>query len=427
MDAIVGTVEYLSPEQALGQRARRPQRPLLVRGHAVRDADGRRAVPPRLGHRDGARAREGAGAATPLRPTRRAGLARRVRRAAPREDPGARGTRRPRRRSRTFARGGRRAYRGNARRRALAIAAVLAVAVLAAVVVGRQLTKPSGAVRLAPHANAKRRRRARRERSRPLGTDRPAELPGASVCYRRPGGGTGRRRGPRRGPRPGADRARGSPSSIPTRAPSGGRSASRAPPGRAIWDVPDRWSFGSLEAVDADGPDGDELVFSFVNPESFPSVVVLVDPETGVSQPLLFGSGHQVFLGSVDLDGDGRKELVFASAANRLGQYAAVTALRPAAAAASGRSRGIPGPARRGHSRPPGLRGSPPAGRLVRARTAIADRRRQEDGGRREASRPPLQRPVVGAVRARLRRLPRRRAGRRSGRPPGSRGGLRPG
>ena len=65
-------------------------------------------------------------------------------------------------------------------------------------------------------------------------------------------------------------------------------------------------------------------------------MVELVDPETGVSQPLLFGSGHQVLLGSVDLDRDGRKELVFSSAANRLGQYAAITALRPAAPTAPG-------------------------------------------------------------------------------------------
>ena len=227
---------------------------------------------------------------------------------------------------------------GNARRRVLAAAAVLAVAGLVFVLAGRPFRRDSGAVRFAPHANGRgvvaldAAGRALWERT---------DLPNNSGIrsYRRPGGerGVAAVLGEALGlERNGARLVLLDPGSGAVRREI--RVAS--PAGTAIWDVRDRWSFGGLEAVDADGRDGDELVLTFVNPESFPSAVVLVDPETGASQPLLFASGHQVFLGSVDLDGDGRKELLFASIANRLGQYAAVTALRPAPPAAS---RELPG------------------------------------------------------------------------------------
>ena len=231
--------------------------------------------------------------------------------------------------------------RRNARRRALAIAAVLSVAV-AAVLVGRLLSKPSGAVRLAPHANGRGvvaldgSGRALWER-----TDVPSFA--AVRLYRRPGGkrGVAAVVGEATGmERTGARLLLLDPESGAVRR----EILLASPDGAGSWSVPNRWGFGALDAVDADGVDGDELVFSFANPESFPSVVVLVNPETGVSQPILFGSGHQVLLGSVDLDRDGRKELLFASAANRLGQYAAVAAIRPSAFAAFRDSIGVAGP-----------------------------------------------------------------------------------
>lgn len=94
-----------------------------------------------------------------------------------------------------------------------------------------------------------------------------------------------------------------------------------------FWEVPERWALGSLGVVELEGRD--VLVLCLVHPELYPSTAFLVDPETGASRTLLATSGHAVLLGATDLDGDGRKELLFGVSANRLGQYAAVAAVRP--------------------------------------------------------------------------------------------------
>ncbi|MHB1045590.1 MAG: serine/threonine-protein kinase [Thermoanaerobaculia bacterium] len=96
-----------------------------------------------------------------------------------------------------------------------------------------------------------------------------------------------------------------------------------------FWDLPERWVFGALEPVDADGREGEELVLTLVHPELYPSATFLVDPETGTSRFLLAESGHSRFLGAVDVDGDGRKELLLGSPGNRLGRYVTVAAVRP--------------------------------------------------------------------------------------------------
>lgn len=94
-----------------------------------------------------------------------------------------------------------------------------------------------------------------------------------------------------------------------------------------LWEVPSRWAFSGLEVVDMEGRDA--LVLCLAHPELYPSTAFLVDPETGASRILLATSGHAFLLGATDLDGDGRKELLFGVSANRLGQYAAVAAVRP--------------------------------------------------------------------------------------------------
>ena len=341
MDAVVGTIDYLSPEQALGRELDGRSDlysfgvtlyEMLTGGVPFRRDS---AVGTALAH-----VRDPAPRLRAVRPDAPAWLDAYVARLLAKA-PEARYATAEAALSDLRARRSVRAP-GASRHRALRITAPLFLAVLAAVVVGRQVAKPVEAVQLAPHANGRgvvaldadgralwertdltstsairfyRNPEGRRSVAAVLGGASGLEEAGARLVLLDPGSGSIRRE---------------------IRIPS--------PVGTAIWDVPDRWGFGGLEAVDADGLAGDELVLSFINPETFPAAVVLVDPETGASQTLLFSSGHQVFLGSVDLDGDGSKELLFASTANRLGQYAAVIALRPGAYAASRDVPGVPGP-----------------------------------------------------------------------------------
>ena len=328
-DAIVGTVEYLSPEQALGK-----------------DLDGRSdlysfgitlwemltgGVPFRRDSAVGTALAHVREPAPPLRSVRSdappwldAFVARLLDKAPDERYPTAESALvdlRARRATGTTAR--------RSRRWSLAAAAILGVAALAAALLARpRLLQPPEPVGFAPRADG-RGAVALDARGRALWdrTDIPNET--AILRFRRPGGKTGVAgivSDPSDVGRSGLRIALLEPASGAVR-----KEIVVAPPdGANLWDLPTRWGFGALEAVDADGRDGDELVLSLVDPQSFPSAVLLVDPETAVSRPVLMASGHQVFLGSVDLDGDGRNELLFASAANRLGQYAAVAAVRPA-------------------------------------------------------------------------------------------------
>ena len=89
-----------------------------------------------------------------------------------------------------------------------------------------------------------------------------------------------------------------------------------------------RWGLAGLSAVDVDGAGGDELVLTIADVESFPSATYLVEPEARVVQPVFFANGHHQLGGAADLDGDGRKELLLAGTANRLGLRVGVAAVR---------------------------------------------------------------------------------------------------
>jgi len=84
----------------------------------------------------------------------------------------------------------------------------------------------------------------------------------------------------------------------------------------------------TLDAVDADGDGDDELVVTLAHAELYPGILILVDPDAGTSEPLYVSSGQASLAGFVDVDGDGRREILAVGTANRLGNYVAVAAIR---------------------------------------------------------------------------------------------------
>ncbi len=91
-----------------------------------------------------------------------------------------------------------------------------------------------------------------------------------------------------------------------------------------------RWGAAGILAVNLDGAGADEVVLSVHDVESFPSVTYVLEPETRLARPVFIASGHHELAGAADLDGDGRKELLLAGTANRLGMRVGVAALRVA-------------------------------------------------------------------------------------------------
>jgi len=82
-----------------------------------------------------------------------------------------------------------------------------------------------------------------------------------------------------------------------------------------------------VEDLDGDGY-AEVLLYHYHQPY-WPSYTLLYEPRIGRLRPVLIASGHHPYAGSVDLDGDGRRELLFAGVANRLGWHSAVAAVRP--------------------------------------------------------------------------------------------------
>jgi hypothetical protein len=87
--------------------------------------------------------------------------------------------------------------------------------------------------------------------------------------------------------------------------------------------------FGSnLNVIDLDGDGADEIVADYVHNPFWPSFSVLVEPRLRRSRVVLIASGHHRFKGAEDVDGDGRRELVYAGLNNRMGWHEAVAIVR---------------------------------------------------------------------------------------------------
>ena len=83
-----------------------------------------------------------------------------------------------------------------------------------------------------------------------------------------------------------------------------------------------------LRAVDIDHDGAQELVVSYCHNPYFPSYTNFYDPKTEAAQMVFVGAGHHRLAGTLDVDGDGRDELILAGPSNRLGWYFGVAAVR---------------------------------------------------------------------------------------------------
>ncbi len=92
---------------------------------------------------------------------------------------------------------------------------------------------------------------------------------------------------------------------------------------------PPRFAFISAKAVDLFAGDGvDEVIVSYRHVPEAPSYAVLYAPGYGQARVVFHARGGQDFQGAVDLDGDGRRELLFAGINNGWNWVNAVAAVR---------------------------------------------------------------------------------------------------
>ncbi len=118
-----------------------------------------------------------------------------------------------------------------------------------------------------------------------------------------------------------------------------------APDAEAFPGFPPRFAVAGVEPVDAEEDGRDELLVTAFHRPGSPSYVVLHDPWMQTSRLLFLASGHHRPVGVVDLDGDGRRELVLAGIANASGWYSGIAAVPlPPLAEREVAGRSAPGP-----------------------------------------------------------------------------------
>jgi tRNA A-37 threonylcarbamoyl transferase component Bud32 len=104
--------------------------------------------------------------------------------------------------------------------------------------------------------------------------------------------------------------------------------------------APGRWGAAGLSAVNVDGAGADQLVLTTHDVESFPSVTYVLEPEARLARPIFVASGHHALAAAADLDGDGKRELLLVGTANRLGVRVGLAALRVAKPSEEARAMG---------------------------------------------------------------------------------------
>jgi serine/threonine protein kinase/tetratricopeptide (TPR) repeat protein len=83
-----------------------------------------------------------------------------------------------------------------------------------------------------------------------------------------------------------------------------------------------------VAAADLDGDGGDEILVSYLHEPWWPNYIVLYEPRIGRVREVFIGSGHHRFAAAHDLDGDRRREILIVGINNRMGWYSGIAALR---------------------------------------------------------------------------------------------------
>ena len=83
-----------------------------------------------------------------------------------------------------------------------------------------------------------------------------------------------------------------------------------------------------LAVFDLDGDGADELFVTFIHSPFWPSFTVLCEPALRRCRTILVAAGHHRPTGIADVDDDGRPEVLFAGISNRLGHYLGLAAVR---------------------------------------------------------------------------------------------------
>ena len=225
--------------------------------------------------------------------------------------------------------------RGRASRR-IALAAVAgAAAILAALFVGPRLFRPRVPVRIATTGQDGHGIVAIDARGRALWSRRDVWTAAHATIYRRGDGSTGVAAAltDSRGMYAGDD------TPVVLLDPQTGSTLASMrvdpPAGIGVATATRQWGIFNFSAVDLDGAGGDELVLVLCDRESHPSVTYLIEPEARTARIVFSASGHHGFAGGADVDGDGRKELILVGSANRLGHHVGIAAVKVAEASAN--------------------------------------------------------------------------------------------
>ncbi len=100
---------------------------------------------------------------------------------------------------------------------------------------------------------------------------------------------------------------------------------------------------GALFPFDVDGDGTDEVAVSLVQVPLYPGATYVCDLKRRRVVSAFFGSGHHYASAAADVDGDGRKELILAGFNNRMGYSGAVAAMRiPRDEGGTARDEGLP-------------------------------------------------------------------------------------